>query len=55
MSDLRRHGVCIDCGYWISGTSAVDWAAEHMDVESEHRVVLTQSGDLSDWREEPPR
>jgi hypothetical protein len=52
VSDLRRTARCIDCGQWISGTSALEWTDEHVDVHPEHRVIFTRSGnvDVADER-----
>lgn len=44
MSDLRLTAACADCPEWISGTFALDWTGEHLDIYPDHRVTVTRSG-----------
>ena len=47
MSDLRLTAACQDCDWWNSGTSTLEQAGEHIDVEPWHRVTITRSGDVA--------
>lgn len=50
VSDLRLTAACSgrwdDCNWSVSGTSALDWTAAHIDVYPDHLVTITRSGDM---------
>lgn len=47
MSDLRLTAACADCDSWISGTRALEWTGEHIDINPDHRVTITRSGEIA--------
>lgn len=46
MSDLRLTAACTDCDVWISGTAALEYTGEHLDIYPDHRVIVIRSGEL---------